>query len=359
MQNSPPVKILPGRGALSNPSGRFETFETIPDPEYLDWEAQAGERPVLRTRFFKDNTKNILSSNDSPDIPFTFSVNPYRGCEHGCIYCYARPTHEYLGLSSGLDFESRIFVKTEAPQLLRKALTAKSWKPQPIVFSGVTDCYQPAEKHFKLTRQCLEVLAEFKNPVCLITKNYLITRDIDILAELARHQAVQVFISVTTLDEALARKMEPRTAQPTLRLSAIHQLSEAGIPVGVMMGPIIPGLTDPEIDAVLKAVSEAGARTAGYTLLRLPYGVKDHFQAWLQEHYPLRKEKVLKRVLDVRDGKLNDSRFGARMRGEGAYAEYISNLFRLSKTRYGLNGPMQPLSTAGFRRGDGQQLKLF
>jgi DNA repair photolyase len=348
------IQQFTGRGALENPTGRFEAIQVVPDPDFYEEDPKP-----LKTQFLKDNTQSIISYNDSPDVGFSASVNPYRGCEHGCIYCYARPTHEYMGFSCGLDFESKILVKMEAPKLLRKELSSKSWKPQPLIFSGVTDCYQPAERHFKLTRQCLEVLAELKNPVGIITKNHLVTRDTDVLSELAQINAVRVFVSLTTLDDDLANKMEPRTARPAQKLRAIRQLREAGIPVGVMMGPIVPGLTDSEIDAVLKNAAEAGAQTAHYTMLRLPYGVKNLFQTWVKEHYPLRADRVLHRVMDVRDGKLNNSDFGSRMRGKGAYADYIARMFELSKNRHGLNQSMPPLSVEFFQKTPGKQLTLF
>jgi len=344
---------MTGRGALENPTGRFEKIEVVSDPE---WALPDG----VPTVFLKDNTQEIVATNDSPDVGFDASVNPYRGCEHGCIYCFARPTHEYLGMSCGLDFESKILVKMEAPALLRKKLSSKSWKPQVVLMSGVTDCYQPIERKLKLTRQCLEVLAEFRNPVGIITKNHLITRDMDVLQELARFKGVRVIISLTTLDESLRHVMEPRASTPQLRLEAIQKLSAAGVPVGVMMGPIIPGLTDHEIDAVLKNAAAAGAKFAHYTVLRLPYGVKDLFQTWLQTHYPDRKNKVLNHLRDMRDGKLNNPEFGRRMRGEGEYAEVISQLFTLSKKRHGLDKSDVSLSIKSFRcPGEGKQLSLL
>jgi DNA repair photolyase len=346
---------ITGRGALENPTSRFEAIEVVPDPD-PDWDEP--ERPN-NTKFFKDNSQKIITYNDSPDVGFAASINPYRGCEHGCIYCYARPTHEYLGMSCGLDFETKILVKTDAPQLLRKALSSKSWKPQVIAMSGVTDPYQPIERKLKLTRQCLEVLAEFRNPVGIITKNHLVTRDIDLLSQLASVQAACVFVSVTTLDEKLARVMEPRTATPALRLSAIRELHQAGIPVGVLMGPIVPGLTDHEIDSILKQAADAGAQTAGYTMLRLPYGVKDLFQSWLEEHFPDRKNKVLNRIAEVRSGKLNDTEFGRRMVGQGAYAQYIAQMFELSMKRHNLNRSIGQLSTGAFHTSAPEQLKLF
>ena len=254
---------------------------------------------------------------------FDTSINPYRGCEHGCIYCYARPTHEFLGLSAGLDFESKILVKEQAPALLRQALASPKWKPRVIAMSGVTDCYQPVERRLKLTRGCLEVLAECRQPVGIITKNFLVTRDIDLLQELARHHAVSVTISVTTLEADLARTMEPRTSMPKQRLAAITALARAGVPVGVNVAPIIPGLTDHEILRIVKAAGDAGAQFAGYTVVRLPYAVKDLFEQWLDHHAPGKKDKVLNRIRAMRDGKLNNADFGSRMSGEGIFADQI------------------------------------
>ena len=365
-QTTPPLRQLQGRGALQNPTGRFESIELIYDPAELPPEDSDGQfiegswpdPNRLPTQFFKDHTQSIISTNDSPDISFDASMNIYRGCEHGCIYCYARPTHEYLGLSAGLDFESKIFVKTEAPQLLRKALAAKSWRPQVVVLSGVTDCYQPAERHFKLTRECLKVFLEFRNPVSIITKNHLVTRDIDVLGELAKFNCARVMVSLTTLDAELARVMEPRTAQPAMRLKAIEELASAGIPVGVMMAPIIPGLTDHEIDKLLKAAADAGAQSAGYTIVRLPYGVKELFPTWLETHYPNRKNKVLNLLRGMRNGELNDNRFGKRMGGVGAYADNIDQLFELARKRHGFKG-FSRLSVEHFQAAAGKQLRLF
>ncbi len=348
---------LRGRGALGNPTGRFESVEVVYDP---DDEWQLPEEPDrIPTQYYRDHSKSVVTTNDSPDVGFDASLNPYRGCEHGCIYCYARPTHEYFGLSGGIDFETKILVKTDAPQLLRKKLSSRSWQPQPIILSGVTDPYQPAERRFQLTRQCLEVLAEFRNPVAIITKNHLVTRDIDVLSELARFNAVRVNLSVTTLDSRLARIMEPRTADPPLRLRAIRELNQAGVPVSVMMGPIIPGLTDHEIPAVLKAAAEAGAQGANYTILRLPWGNKELFESWLEEHFPNRKDKILNRQRHMRNGKLYDPKFGSRMRGEGEYADQIADIFKKLKKRHGLDKPTPPLSTEHFRKHPEQQLSLF
>lgn len=342
---------LHGRGATINPTGRFEKLEIAIDAEFED--------PNPRTVYLRDSSQSVISLNDSPDIGFRAGVNPYRGCEHGCSYCYARPYHEYLGFSAGVDFETRIMVKPDAPQLLREELASPKWQPQPIAISGVTDCYQPVERKLKITRGCLEVLAEFRNPVGLVTKNHLVTRDIDLLSELAAVQAASVHLSITTLDASLARKLEPRAASPAHRLDAVRQLAAAGIPVGVLIAPVIPGLNDHEIPGILEAAREVGALRAGYTMLRLPYGVKDVFSAWLGEHLPGSKEKILGRIRELRGGKLNDSTFGTRMRGDGIFAEQIRRLFAVCLQRQGFADRMPPLSSAAFRNpGDGQ-LRLF
>jgi len=346
-----------GRGAWLNPSNRFDrlTYEPVLD-EIPD--AEEDSRPP--TEFYRDNAQSIINYNDSPDINFDAGINPYRGCEHGCAYCYARPTHEYLGFSAGLDFETKIVVKQDAPALLRDALLSLRWKPQVLGLSGNTDPYQPVERRLRITRGCLEVLAAFRNPVGVITKNHLVTRDIDLLSELARHQAATVMISITTLDPELARRMEPRTSAPHRRLEAIRSLSEAGIPVGLLMAPVIPGLTDHEIPAVVEAAADAGALCAGHILLRLPHGVSDLFASWVRTHYPLKADKVLNRIRDSRDGKLNDSGFGTRMKGKGVYAEQIHQMFRIACRRSGLDKNSIPaLSTAAFRRVDERQPELF
>lgn len=274
--------------------------------------------------------------------------------------CYARPTHEYLGFSAGLDFESKLLVKEAAAELLRDALARKSWTPQPIALSGVTDAYQPVERRLGITRACLEVLAEFRNPVVVVTKSHLVTRDSDLLAELARHGAAAVRLSVTTLDRELARRMEPRAATPERRLDAIGKLAEAGIPTGVMVGPVIPGLTDHELPSILEAASDAGATTASYIMLRLPHGVKELFSDWLERNYPNRKQKVLGRIREIRSGRLNDPEFGSRMRGEGPYAEQVRKMFEVARRRYGLDRSSEPLSTEAFRRpAPGGQGDLF
>jgi DNA repair photolyase len=352
--DTPPSHTFRGRGAGTNPPNRFLPLAVERDAWTL------AEDPDPETILLRDTSRTVLSRNQSPDVGFDVSVNPYRGCTTGCAYCYARPTHEYLGFSAGLDFETKVLVKADAPELLRSELMKKSWTPQPIAFSGVTDAYQPAERRLRITRGCMEVLAEFRNPVVVVTKSHLVTRDIDLLGELATHRAARVMISVTTLDRELARKMEPRAATPERRLDAIAKLSEAGIQVGVLIGPVIPGLTDHELPAIVEAAATAGARTASYILLRLPHGVKELFADWLERNFPDRKERVLSRVREVRSGKLDDSRFRSRMRGEGPYAEHIRSMFQVAKRRHGLDGPLEPLSTEAFRRpAPGGQGDLF
>ncbi|MEK6555881.1 MAG: PA0069 family radical SAM protein, partial [Bdellovibrionota bacterium] len=284
-----------GRGAPSNVTHRFSSDKLEVDGDFYDG-LDEDDKPLLRTEFFNDASKSIVSQNDSPDIGFRYSINFYRGCEHGCIYCYARPTHEYLNLSAGLDFESKIFVKAKAPELLREKLNSPKWQPELIVMSGVTDCYQPAERNFQLARKCLEVLNEFKNPIAIITKNSLVTRDIDILKELSAADCAHVTISVTSLNNDLARRMEPRTSSPAARLKAIEDLAKASIPVGVNVAPVVPGLSDQEIPQILKAAADAGATSASWVPVRLPYSVKDLFAQWLEVHYPEKKQKVLSAI---------------------------------------------------------------
>jgi DNA repair photolyase len=346
-------KSIHGRGASTNLANRFERLHYEPDPE-----VPPDECPAPATQFFKDTTRSIIAFNDSPDVGFQASVNPYRGCEHGCIYCYARPFHEYLGLSAGLDFETKIMVKEDAPALLRKELSSPRWEPQVLGVSGVTDPYQPVERRLQLTRRCLEVLAQFRNPVCVITKNHLVTRDRDFLAELARHQAAAVFLSITTLDASLARDMEPRASVPAGRLAAVRELTAAGVPVGVLVAPVIPGLTDHEIPAILTAARQEGARFSGHVVLRLPHGVEALFQRWLQERFPEKKDKVLSRIRAVRGGRLNDARFVSRMQGEGEIAGAIHGMFHLTRRQLGLDGRPQ-LCAAAFRRPEDTPLQLF
>jgi len=343
-----------GRGAAGNPPNRFEAISHVRDSDWTDT-----EDPAPGTHFLKDSSKSIIAYNDSPDVGFDASVNPYRGCEHGCIYCYARPTHEYLGFSAGLDFETKILVKEDAPDLLRGELSSPRWKPQVLAVSGVTDPYQPAERRLGLTRRCLEVLVEFRNPVVIVTKNHLVTRDVDLLCELARHEAAAVFLSVTTLDGELSRIMEPRTSHPTRRLAAIEALAQAGVPAGVMVAPVIPGLTDHEIPSIIAEAAGAGARFAGYVLLRLPHGVKSLFEQWVTQHMPERKGKILNRVREIRGGRLNDPHFVSRMKGEGVFAGQIASMFSLACRQAGIVGRGPTLSTGAFRRPPGGQLSLF
>lgn len=349
-------KAIRGRGSSGNLPNRFEQIDYTPDDEHGPLDES---RP--KTLFLRDASKTVIAYNDSPDVGFDASINPYRGCEHGCIYCYARPTHEYLGFSAGLDFETRIMVKENAPELLRAELAARKWTPQAVGMSGVTDCYQPVERKLKITRRCLEVFLEYRNPVVIITKNRLVTRDIDLLAELARFDCAAVFVSMTTLDLELNRLMEPRTSSPTQRLETIAALAQAGVPVGTLIAPVIPGLTDHEILPILQAATDAGARYAGYVALRLPYAVAPLFEQWLEDHYPDRKDKVLNRVRAMRGGKLYDSAYGTRMRGEGPFAEQIETTFSVASRKAGILGRHAPLSTHHFRipQRQGDQLPLF
>lgn len=342
-----------GRGLVTNPPNRFEKIEYLPQP---DWNDPDDSAPT--TEFLRDSSRSAITYNDSPDVGFDASVNPYRGCEHGCPYCYARPTHEYLGLSAGLDFEAKILVKEDAPDLLRQELASPKWKPRVLAMSGVTDPYQPVERRLQITRRCLAVLVEFRNPVVIITKNNLVTRDRDLLLELAQHQAVAVNLSVTTLDGNLARALEPRASHPSRRLAAIEELREAGVPVGVLVAPVIPGLTDHELPSIIEACAKAGASFAGYVMLRLPFAVAPLFEQWLERHVPDRKEKVLKRIREIRGGKLNDPHFGSRMKGEGIFAEQISAFFSLACRKAGF-ADRPSLSTAAFRRPNSPQLSLF
>jgi DNA repair photolyase len=345
---------IKGRGSSDNPVNRFEG-------NYIDYDLddESGEKPHPKTTFLTDHTKEIISYNKSPDIPFSAGLNVYRGCEHGCIYCYARPFHEYLGFSVGLDFETKIMVKHKAPELLKKTLRSTKWKPQVIAMSGITDCYQPIERSLLLTRKCLEVLAEFRNPVGIITKNHLITRDIDILKELNEFDCVSTTISVTSLDKKITEVMEPRTSRPYRRLKAIEKLAKAGIPVGVNVAPIIPGLTDHECADILKSAADAGATRASFIIVRLPFKVKDLFQDWLEQNFPDRKEKVLNKIRDMRGGKLYEAEFGKRMRGNGNYSTQIKDLFNTQAKRLGLNEDQRTLTTEHFKKTSGDQLQLF
>ena len=350
-------KNITGRGSVGNTDNRFEKHR-LREEAYDGEQFAEEEKPRLTTELIRDSSRSVVTENDSPDIPFRYSVNPFRGCEHGCAYCYARPTHEYLGYSAGLDFESKILVKEEAPALLRQKLMSRSWKGESITFSGNTDCYQPIERRLRLTRGCLEVLREFNNPVSIITKNALVTRDKDLLGDLAQLNAALVFISVTTLDDDLCGALEPRTSRPAARLRAVRELTEAGIPVGVNVAPMILGLNDHEMPAILKAAAEAGAVSAGFTPLRLPLAVAPLFEAWLEEHRPLRKNKVLESIRDLRGGKLNEARFGSRMRGQGPRAENLRQMFHVTCRKLGLNQKSLELDSSHFQR-PGDQLSLF
>lgn len=351
---------IEGRGAQQNPKNRFEQIYIEPDEytDFADAEEESREKKI-ETIFFKDQSKTIISKNDSDDLIFDYSVNPYRGCEHGCIYCYARPTHEYLGFSSGIDFESKIMIKEKTAELLRKTFNSKSYKPKVIMFSGNTDCYQPVERKLKLTRAALAVCLEHGNPVRLVTKNALILRDLDILKEMAEKKLVTVMISITTLNRELVRIMEPRTASPQRRLNTVQALAENRVPVGVLISPVIPGLTDKEVPAIIEAAAKAGAKFSGMAMLRLPYTVKDLFLNWINENMPDRAGKIISRIMEIRNGKLNESEFGKRFTGEGEIAGAIYNLYNLSCAKYGMNYDLPELAFSHFRRSYGNQMELF
>ena len=342
---------MTGRGAHINPATRFARLDYEDDFEHSSADSDdRAERRSIRTEYFVDDAKSVVSENDSPDLPFRYSLNPYRGCSHGCSYCYARPTHEYLDLSAGLDFETKIFVKQRAPELFRDWLARDGYVPDTITFSGVTDCYQPIERKLELTRRCLEVACEARQPVAMITKNALITRDLDILRDMAARRVASVAISVTTLDQSLVKVMEPRTSSPEARLRAIAELSQAGVPTRVLIAPVIPGLTDHEIPAILQAVKDAGAVAASYILLRLPLTVEPVFLEWLERTQPDHKSRVESRIRATRDGKLYDGEFGVRMRGRGEMADQIRNTFQVFAAKYGLTGDRDSLDIAQFRR---------
>lgn len=351
-----------GRGSHIDPPNRFEKTSRELDLEQVEWDEeylnQLHDRPV---EYLTDTSQSIVSENNSPDIPFRYSLNPYRGCQHGCAYCYARNTHEYLGFNAGLDFETRIVVKHDAANLFRDFLANDAWSPEEVVFSGVTDCYQPAERQFRLTRQCLEVALECRLPVGIVTKNALVVRDLDLLRELASRRLVQVNISVTTLDPELARVMEPRTSIPAARLRAVQMLSQAGIPTRVMVAPIIPGLNDSEIPAILEAAKASGALGASYILLRLPLTVEPVFREWLQRTQPLKAEKIETLIRETRSGKLNNSDWGQRMIGAGQLADQVRKLFRVFVQKHKLNQPLPPHDFSQFRHATPRsgQLRLF
>jgi DNA repair photolyase len=350
-----------GRGATVNPPNRFESVHRVDDWEHLEQAGELPERVAARTQFLPDQSQTAITETDSPDVPFRFSINPYRGCEHGCAYCYARPYHERLGMNAGLDFETKILVKFDAPKLLRRELNRSGWQGDVICLSGVTDCYQPAERQFRITRGLMEVMHEAGQAVSIVTKNSLILRDLDLLKEMGRQRLAQVNISLPSLDQELTRVMEPRTAAPAARLRAIRELAEAGVPVRVLIAPVIPGLTDHQVPQVMQAAREAGATEAHYTLLRLPLSVAPVFLDWLDTHRPELRARVEQLIRATRDGRLNDPQFGTRMSGSGAYAETIGNAFAAFAKRFGLDRPLPTLDTGRFRppRIPRGQLRLF
>lgn len=339
-------EVAKGRGATLQIEGRFESVarERVDD----GWNTEE-ELPPFRTTVTIEKAKSILQRQTSPDLPFDYSLNAYRGCEHGCIYCYARPSHGYLNLSPGLDFETKLFAKPDAAKLLRAELAKPGYRCAPIALGVNTDSYQPIERELKIVRQILEVLAECKHPLSIVTKSALVERDLDLLAQLAQDNLVQVFVSVTTLDAEIARKLEPRASSPCRRLQAIARLNEAGVPCGVMAAPVIPFLTDAELESILQAAYEHGARSAGYTLLRLPYELKDLFKDWLAVHYPLKAEHVMSRLREMRGGRENDSEFGLRFRGNGLFADLLSKRFHIACERLGFNDEDMTLATSHFK----------
>jgi len=338
-----PIRVSPialhGRGAVSNPQTRFDALRRHAEDD--GWFNEDGDAPALRTEIVEEQARSIITRNQSPDIPFNLAINPYRGCEHGCIYCFARPYHTYLGLSAGLDFETRLYAKTNAAERLRAELAARIYRCEPINIGDATDPYQPIERRYRLMRSLIEVMAECRQPFTIVTKSSLIERDIDLLAPMARQGLVAVYMTITTLDPDLGRRLEPRATAPWRRLETVRRLREAGIPVGVSMGPIIPFLNEPEIESLLQAASDAGAQGAFYTVLRLPLELRELFIEWLNAHYPQRAKRVLARLTDMRsaDGveRLNDARFFKRMKGEGGWAELIRLRFRMAQRKLGLD----------------------
>ena len=336
-----------GRGATSNPEGRFEsvTREACDD----GWDRGDDETQPLATIVTEERAKSIITRNDSPDIPFTQSINPYRGCEHGCVYCYARPSHAYLNLSPGLDFETRLFAKVNAAELLRAELAKPGYRCDAISLGTNTDPYQPIEREYRITRSILEVLAEHDHPVAIVTKNAMVERDIDLLAPMAQRRLARVYLSIATLDHEVSRPMEPRTSAPRRRLEAIRRLAAAGIPTGVVVAPVVPFLTDHDIEHVLEAAADAGAAYADYVLLRLPFEVKTLFEDWLDARFPLKAAHVMSRVRAMREGRENDPEFGSRMKGTGHFAKLLAQRFELACARLGLNRDRAPLDTTRFR----------
>lgn len=360
-----PDRVVKGRGAVSNRTGRFEAFSRVamddgwahvPLPGDDDWEP-----PPFRTIVLNDTARTVIARNDSPDIPFEQSVNPYRGCEHGCIYCFARPTHAFLGLSPGIDFETRLFRKTDAAALLARELRAKGYICKPLAIGANTDPYQPVERTERTTRSILEVCRDFNQPVCIITKSALVTRDLDILAPMAAKGLAKVAVSVTTLDRDLARRMEPRASTPPKRLQAIRELTDAGVPTAVLASPMIPALNDHELETILEAARDQGAKRASYILLRLPLEIADLFREWLREHAPNRVERVLSLIRQSREGALYKSEFGTRMKGTGPYADMLRARFKVALARLGMNERCWDLNTSLFKPppAPGDQLSLL
>ncbi|MBI1900368.1 MAG: PA0069 family radical SAM protein [Planctomycetia bacterium] len=356
------ISAVAGRGSPLKPPNRFVPIHVEDDFEHFDGDDEfARSLQKVRTEYYPDDSQSVVTENNSPDVGFRYSLNPYRGCAHGCSYCYARPTHEYFGLNAGIDFETKVFVKEKAPELFRDFLARESWQPDVITFSGVTDCYQPAERHFRLTRQCLEVALEARQPISIVTKNALVTRDLDLLSEMAKLRVISVALSITSLDQSLARVMEPRTSSPAARLGAIEKLAAAGVPAMAMVAPVIPGLNDSEIPQILEAAKNAGARSAAYILLRLPLNVRPVFLDWLARTQPERKERVESRIRSTREGKLNDANFGSRMRGKGEIADQIARTFKVFARKHGLDRKLPEPDTSAFRRPrtSSGQLHLF
>jgi DNA repair photolyase len=362
MDEALPDRPRKGRGAVSNRSGRFEAHERVAvDDGWAVPGTEEAEAPRLATRVIPDRSRSVIARNDSPDVPFERSINPYRGCEHGCVYCFARPSHAWLGLSPGLDFETRLFAKPNAAALLEQELAKPRYRPKTIAFGTNTDPYQPVERAHHITRDLLEVLWRTRHPLTIVTKSALILRDLDILVPMAEARLARVMISVTTLDRALARRMEPRASAPAKRLEALATLNRAGVPAGVLAAPMIPALNDGELEAILEAAAEACARTAGYLLLRLPHEIKELFKEWLAAHFPDRKDRVLKLIRETRGGKLYDPAWHRRMTGSGPYAEVLARRFALACKKHGFVKNDWQLDTKQFKppRPESPQLSLL
>jgi len=348
-----------GRGATQNPSGRFERHRVEPDLPSEPWDEEIRTSPA--TRVSTETTRRAIATNDSPDVPFERSVNPYKGCEHGCIYCFARPTHAYLGLSPGLDFETRIVAKPDLPAVLRRELASHGYRPRTLALGANTDPYQPVEREQRITRRVLELMAETRHPVSIVTKSALVLRDLDLLSDLASQRLAHVHVSITTLDSDLARTMEPRASTPRRRLATMARLTTAGIPTGILASPMIPGLNDHELESILEQSRDAGATSAGYILIRLPREVADLFAQWLDTHYPFKKRRVLELIRETCGGDLYRSDFGQRMTGTGTYARLLADRFKTACKRLGLNESTDSLDETAFRhpRSDDPQQRLF